>query len=84
MFLSLLSVSCFHRANASAGTAVDARTGIDLILSVSLGDGSYGALTGASSTADALIIDYISHSVPPLNNQFKQHVYYSIKFVKNK
>ena len=80
----ILSVSCFHRADTCAGTAVDASAFVDLILSVAFGDGPYRALTGASSTADALIIDYISHSVPPLNNQFKQHVYYSIKFVKNK
>ena len=80
----ILSVSSFHRANACAGTAIDASTLVDNVFSVAFGDSPYRALTGASSTADALIIDYISHSVPPLNNQFKQHVYYSIKFVKNK
>ena len=80
----ILSVSSFHRADACAGTAIDAGTLVDNVLSIAFGDSPYRALTGASSTADALIIDYISHSVPPLNNQFKQHRYYSIKFVKNK
>ena len=61
-FRLLFSVSCFHRADASASTAINALVGIDLVLAVAFSDSFLRAFAGASAAADALIIDYICHS----------------------
>ena len=49
------------RACASAGTALDAGIRIDYVLSVSLGDRAYGALSLAGSAAYTRVADYICH-----------------------
>ena len=51
------------RAGTSAGTALDAGIRIDHVLSVSLGDSAYRALSLAGSAAYTRVADYICHSI---------------------
>jgi len=41
---SLVKLGCFHRADLSAVSALDASLGIDLVFSVTLADALYGTL----------------------------------------
>ena len=50
-------------ASASAGTAIDAHTGIDDVLTVALGDGAHRASVGARATHHASVADHIGHSL---------------------
>ena len=70
-----------NRASASAGTAVDAGTSVDYVLTVAFFDSANRAFTSASSAADASILNYISHCVTSLNYGVlnKQHHYSIIR-----
>jgi hypothetical protein len=61
VFLELALGNGAHGADSGAGTAVDAGTGIDHILSVALGNGAHGAGIHTGAAADAGITDNISH-----------------------
>ena len=52
---------CACRANACAGSALNACGSVDLILAVSLRDRAYRALRLAGTAAYARIADYICH-----------------------
>jgi len=60
-FLLLLSGSA-HRAGISTSAAFDALIGVDYELAIAFGNRVYGALGSASTTADALIGNYVCQS----------------------
>jgi hypothetical protein len=68
LFLTVLQSGLFRKAdclvgaNRSAGTALCALVGVNLI-DVALGDSSYGALVDAGSACNAVFTNYVSHNV---------------------
>jgi hypothetical protein len=60
-FAALALGDCAHGAGASARTAVQASTGINHIMSVTLRNGTHGTGIRTGATADAGITNNISH-----------------------
>jgi hypothetical protein len=52
---SLVKFGCFHRADLSAVSALDAGLGIDLVFTVTLADALYRTLGSASAAGDTVI-----------------------------
>ena len=59
--LKLALRNSVHGASIGAGTAIQARTGVDLVVVSPLRNGAHGAGIRAGTTADASITDHISH-----------------------
>ena len=52
---------CSDRADSGAGAALYTQIGIDLVLAIAFGNGTYGAFCCACATGDACIGNAISH-----------------------
>ena len=75
-------MNCIVGAGIAASAAVHAGVGIDLEMSVALGDRTGGASVSASAAADAGIIDCVCHcKLPPYK---LSNFYYSQKNKKSK
>lgn len=57
-------------ANASAGAAIDASVGIDLVLASALRDSANRALASAGAAGDASVSNLVSHGVTPFSPRF--------------
>jgi hypothetical protein len=56
---------CFHRANASAGAAAHALSGVDGVGGIASGDCFNGAFASAGSASNALVSNFVSHGLSP-------------------
>lgn len=61
LICSLAFLRSFNRTCGSAGTAIDAKIGIDNEFAVAFGNSVYRAFCLASAAGDAFICDMISH-----------------------
>ena len=52
---------CANRTSACASAALNALVGVDYVFAVALGDTTYGALALASTTSEAIIVNFVSH-----------------------
>jgi hypothetical protein len=64
-YVRLASRDGAHGASVGAAAAIQASTGIDLVMISTLSDGANGAALGASAAADASVTDNICHGKTP-------------------
>ena len=60
-----LTLYCSDRAAFRACSAVDAFVGVDFVFTAVFGNCTYGAGICAGTACDALVIDFVCHSLSP-------------------
>jgi hypothetical protein len=64
--LGLFSLGRVHRTVLSAGAAINALVGVDLVLAVTFGDGFHRTVLCAYAAGDAVVTNLVCHGhVPP-------------------